>query len=829
MATKKISSGGGKKKPKLVKNKSAVKKTSVKPKTAESLPVTGLLAVEQDITERKQAGEALKKRVKELDGLFNLRMITDRTNNLEEIFTELVNEVAPASMQFPDKTIVKITFDDEVYSNCPIEEASCSCQFNDIIKTDVLFSVIEVNGKQRGMLEVGYTEDLPFIEKYEQRLLDGYAERLEKTIIHIEDNVEIQKAKKFSDNIISSIYDGLFVLDDSLNIIFVNQQGADLLGLLKDDLIGIPLLGCPGVENAAHILANSQLSDILKKGIIKERELYFKSRSGKNIPVSFSGAVMRDETGAFTGIVCLVKDITERKEAEEALKESEKNYRTLFDGFPDGVIIADESNGQYLHVNPSACEKLGYTEEEIKSLSMAKIHPQEDMERIAALFYAQAKGEIDIAEDIPFYHKDGTLRYFDINSVHVEFDGVRRIVGLLRDITERKEMEAQLLQAQKMEAVGSLASGLAHDFNNIIGMILGNAELYKHKIQKDKTSPGELVECFDRIITATDRAKNLTRQMLGFARKGKYNPQDMDVNIVVRELAKLLKKGFVSSRHYRIKNKLKARSLIHADGNQLHQVIQNLAINARDAMPAGGTITISTEDIKLDEKLTGKYATIPEGQYIKLSVADTGSGIKDDNLGKIFDPFFTTKDRSSGTGLGLSTVWGIVKNHDGYVDINTQTDMGTAFAVYFPAVQPKAKRPEDTTAISNKEKGKILFVEDEPELLEISKLFIEMLGYDVVAVQNGKDALNMYADGGFDIVLTDLIMQPMDGVELFEEIIKLDPNAVVYITSGLSDDERIQDVLNKGCKGFLEKPIKSSELAKAMQAAMSLKQRHRKK
>jgi len=396
-----------------------------------------------------------------------------------------------------------------------------------------------------------------------------------------------------------------------------------------------------------------------------------------------------------------------------------------------------------------------------------------------------------------------------------------RMIGTTFDITARKELEKQFVQAQKMEAIGRLASGIAHDFNNIISLISGIAELNVHKIQNDQASPEALIDCFNNIIKATDRAKHLTGQVLGFAKKGKYNPEDMDFNIVIKELVGLLRKGFASSHHYSIEYKLEARKFIHGDANQMHQVIQNLAVNARDAMPEGGEITITTEDVTLMETFGGQFTPIPPGEYLKLAVTDTGCGIKDEDIPLIFDPFFTTKNRSSGAGLGLSTTWGIVRNHNGYIDLRTVVGKGTTFDIYFPAVDPVAVQEIEKEPVLQKGKGKILFVDDEPILRETTAGFLKILGYDVVEAANGEEALEIYRGGGFDLVLTDLIMQPMDGAALFDEIIRFDPNVNLYVLSGFHKDEVVQSMLEKGAKGFLEKPVRFAKLEATVKTALS--------
>jgi len=443
--------------------------------------------------------------------------------------------------------------------------------------------------------------------------------------------------------------------------------------------------------------------------------------------------------------------------------------------------------------------------------------------------------------DTPANDTEGNLVWFTTTFVPVieETGQVKFVIAASVDITEevqyrthleqlviertkeKTELQEQLFQTQKTEAIGSLAAGIAHDFNNILGMILGNVELQQHNLKHGKFLFEDSVKSYASISKAIHRAKDLTGQLLGFAREGKYDPKPIDVNTLILEMNSLLQKGLASTRKCTCKTDLQATNFINADVNQIHQVVQNLVVNARDAMPHGGVISINTKDIIIDKSQSSFGGHIPKGEYVVISVVDHGMGIEKEVLNNIFDPFFTTKDRQVGTGLGLSSVWGIVTNHNGYVDVTSNVPKGTVFDIYFPAVEPKIDKGEgQDDIVAQVIKGRVLFVEDEEMIRNSAKEFLTKLGCDVAVASNGEKALDIYKDGGIELVITDLLMEPMDGFELFDEIRKLEPEAVVYLMSGYHQDEKVQKVLENGAKGFLKKPFRLEEIKKVIQESL---------
>ncbi|MDP3980527.1 MAG: response regulator, partial [Chlamydiota bacterium] len=414
--------------------------------------------------------------------------------------------------------------------------------------------------------------------------------------------------------------------------------------------------------------------------------------------------------------------------------------------------------------------------------------------------------------------KDGYKMSVEIAAKEFIYKGRDARVLTIWDVTLKKQMETHLLQTQKMESLGQLAAGIAHDFNNILASIGGHARLCELDLLKGTYSPEQLSKRLKTILSASERAKVLIQQLLGFSRKGKYNPQDLDLNALVKEVSNLLDKGLSSVVPYQIKKDLLCTYNIYADGNQIHQVIQNLIVNARDAMPEGGTIEIRTEDCQTKEFM-GSIEKIPLGDYVKLSVCDQGYGIEKNLFSKIFEPFFTTKE--DGTGLGLSTVWGILKNHQSYIHIISDKNNGTCFELYFPSVITDKGIKVQQHVIIKQRKRKILVVDDDPDIRYIVEEYLIGNGYDVVLASGALEAIAEYEKGDIDLVLTDLVMSPIDGSQLFNMIRKINKSALVYIMSGYYDDDRVQLMLNSGALGFIAKPFDLDYLGQTINGIVS--------
>jgi len=416
--------------------------------------------------------------------------------------------------------------------------------------------------------------------------------------------------------------------------------------------------------------------------------------------------------------------------------------------------------------------------------------------------------------------KDGNVVWRDsrIFPIKDKNGKITHSIYMSEDITARKKAEEekenlqeQLFQSQKMESIGRLAGGIAHDFNNILTGIMGYAELLKMTFRDLSTLEGEAA---DVILKNAERATDLTKQLLGFARKGKYNPLPLNINDLIRDTVIISEKIF--EKNIKVNFDLtKNVNIIEADKIQIDQVLTNIFINAKDAMPMGGDITVKTENVYIDEEFAKKYPELESGKFVKISIADTGIGIPDEVRKHIFEPFFTTKGLGKGTGLGLATVYGIIKNHNGHVFCESEPGRGSTFTIYLPVSEKEIQEVFHYKDII-KGKEKILLVDDEESIRNIGQKQLENLGYKIILAADGKEAVKIYKEkkGEIDLILLDIIMPESGGKETYRELKKINPDIKVIVMSGYSQDEKANEIMNDGALGFIQKPFKIHELSK---------------
>jgi len=410
--------------------------------------------------------------------------------------------------------------------------------------------------------------------------------------------------------------------------------------------------------------------------------------------------------------------------------------------------------------------------------------------------------------------KDGTTRDFECSVAEMQIGSKTFAISVERDITERKNLEAQLIQAQKMEAVGLLAGGIAHEFNNILGGILGYASLMRLKMEPDHPF-WRYVETIEK---SSQRAAVLTSQLLGFARKGKYDLRLLNLNLLAEDTLAIVRQTF--DRAVTVEARL-AESLPKVEGDtmQLQQVLMNLCINARDAMPQGGSLVLTTGTEQVAE---GDERIPPEskaGWYVLLSVADTGCGMDEETQAKIFEPFFTTKEKGKGTGLGLAMVYGVVKNHGGFVTVQSEVGRGSVFTLHLPAAEKTSDRRPEALAAPERSRGAvpdqtILVVDDEESIRFLARDILEGEGYRVLLAEDGARALEVYREhqGEIGLVVLDLIMPKLGGGEVFLKMKEMDPGVHVLVSSGYSQEGKAQEILSGGALGFVQKPFHVRDL-----------------
>jgi PAS domain S-box-containing protein len=510
-----------------------------------------------------------------------------------------------------------------------------------------------------------------------------------------------------------------------------------------------------------------------------------------------------------------------RIEAERAVKEAEKRYREIFEGTAEGILVADLEARRFKYCNPAICEMLGYSEEEIIGLDVTDIHPKESLDHVLAEFEAQARGDKILAPSLPCLRKDGSVIYADVQMTPAVIEGLECNVWFFTDVTKRRQIEAQLRQAQKMEAIGTLAGGVAHDFNNILTTIIGYADLMLMNIDTDKPLTEEIKE----IKIAGERAAALTRQLLAFSRKQIVQPKVLDLNKLLTGIEKMLVR-LIGEDIEILMIPESALWKIEIDPGQMEQVIMNLVVNAKDAMPIGGKLTIETANMDLDDSYFSEHGVVEErpGSYVMLAVSDTGIGMDKEVQEHIFDPFYTTKEKGKGTGLGLSTIYGIVKQNNGFIWVYSEPDKGSTFKIYLPKVKGDVKEEEiEQTPVENLSGSEtVLIVEDDDSLRKLTRTILKQKGYKILEAENGEDALRVSKEheGPIDLLITDVVMPKMSGKETAERLQPLHPQMKVIYMSGYTDDAIVhRGVLARGLN-FLDKPFSSEGLVRKVREVL---------
>ena len=500
----------------------------------------------------------------------------------------------------------------------------------------------------------------------------------------------------------------------------------------------------------------------------------------------------------------------ERTRAAERVQGSERKYRQLFEGNPTAMFVYDAETLRFLAVNEAAVRRYGYTREEFLAMTLTDMRPEEEAVKLREIL-AQYRGGPARATGLRHRRRDGTLIDVEVTYDDIDFAGRRARLAAVEDVTERRRLEDRLRQGLKMEAVGQLAGGIAHDFNNLLTAIVGYATLLDRALPPSH----ELHEEVHEIIGAARRAGNLTHQLLAFSRKQVLRPRVLDVNVVVRDMERLLHRTI--GEHIALVTSLAPDlASVRADASQLEQVIMNLAVNARDAMPGGGRIIITTANVPLDAELAQANPEARADGYVLLAVSDTGTGMSAEVKAHLFEPFFTTKDVGKGTGLGLATVYGIVHQSDGLIAVDSELGRGTRFRIFLPRAEaPAAEASAATPETAASGSGTVLLVEDEAGVRHLARDVLSRYGYRVLEAANGGEALRLAAahDGPIDLLLTDVVMPGMSGAELAEQFRTVRPAARVLYASGYADDAVIRHGVTDGVP-FLQKPFEPDDLVR---------------
>ena len=511
------------------------------------------------------------------------------------------------------------------------------------------------------------------------------------------------------------------------------------------------------------------------------------------------------------------KDTIREKRVKTAPQPREEEFRAMLEVATIGMAQVDPRTGQWVRVNKKTCAITGYSADELLQLRIADITHPEDRQRDWEVLQRVVRGEMpEYRHEKRCVRKDGSVAWANVNTTVIR-DAAgqpRCTMAAIEDITERKRLEAQLRQAQKMEAIGQLAGGVAHDFNNLLTVMRGNADLLL--MEPQQYSP-QANECLKHIATAAERGATLTRQLLIFSRAQAMQPEPLVLNDLVRNLIKMLKRLIREDICFECRY-AEQLPFVQADPGMIEQALLNLVVNARDAMPRGGQLLIATERVSFDAGYARAHPEAREGEFVGLSVSDNGMGIAPEHLGRIFEPFFTTKEPGQGTGLGLATVYGIVKQHRGWIEVSSRTGVGTMFRLLLPSVPPPPKPP--VSAVEAGLRGgneTILLVEDDPSVRMITRQMLERFGYRVHEAACAREALEVWGQhaGQISLLLTDIVMpEGTTGWELAEQLRALKPGLKVIFQSGYSSDAAKADTapFRRAEALFLRKPYPTARL-----------------
>jgi PAS domain S-box-containing protein len=623
----------------------------------------------------------------------------------------------------------------------------------------------------------------------------------------------LNEGEQLLNSVLHSGLDGFYLVDRQGRLLQVNDAYCAMSGYTCEELLRMHVWDLECAESAEGVAEHTR--KIILQGTDRFESCH-RRKDGQIINVESSVGFQELDGGRF---FCFLRDITESKRAEMALRESEERFRLVVEGAPVGILI--QVDGVFRYLNPAALAMFGAeTADQIVGHPVAeRIHPQNRAavnERIRLL--KEQETILPFLEE-QLFRMDGTVFVVEATAIRFMFEGRGGSIVFIHDITERKRaehemcaLEQQFLQSQKMEAVGRLAGGVAHDFNNLLMVI----QSYTEMLQDRLSIHDSLRNNTEQILKAADRAASLTRQLLAFSRKQVLSLTVLDLNAVVSESAKMLKRLIGEDVELRVHL---AESLwaVKADFDHFSQVLMNLCVNARDAMLHGGTLTIETRNSTIGERLLDKRSDVTPGDYVLLSVTDTGAGISKDVQEQIFEPFFTTKERGKGTGLGLSTVFGIVNQSGGHVWVDSEPGKGACFTVCLPRVRDAmiVAAPAHTEGVPRGAET-LLVVEDEEALREAVCDFLGSLGYRLLAAHSGRQALAVARqhEGVIDILITDVVLPGMGGRELSQTLTGLRPNLKTIYMSGYTDDA----VLQHGVRGegvtLLQKPFSLVTLAR---------------
>jgi len=774
------------------------------------------VSVQRDITERKRAEVELWKANTRLNTL--LDTISDVIYFKDVQGRNLVVNKAFEKMVGLGKKEILGKTDDQLFPG----ELAKQCKRSDaeVIKRHKVVAVEEQMTNEKGEKIFFDTVKSPVID--DQRNIVGLVGVSRNVTKHkrIEETLRVEKA--YLEKLFESSPEAIAVVDTDSRVLRANSAFTRVFGYTLDETLGRSideLLAPDALREEAYSLTKQVV-----RGEGGALESVRQCKDGTLVDVSILGKPIK-VNGGQVAVYAIYRDITERKRAEEVLQRITNEQAVLLSTVPAMIFWIDKE-GNFIRVNEAFAAALQKPPDDIKGKSLFDLYPEDMARRFNNDNLVVMKSGIPkrLIEE-PVETPEGIMWVSTDKIPYREENGdIIGIIGFSVNITDRKraeeekaKLENQLRQAQKMEAVGTLAGGIAHDFNNLLGGILGYSSLLLSKLAPDDPHR-KYVELIER---ASNRAAELTNRLLGFARQGKYENKPVDINYLVGGVVELLSASV--DKRIEIKTELcEDNPLTKGDQNQLEQVLMNLCVNARDAMPNGGQLSINSRQVHLDEGFASKHLGATPGDYLCITVSDTGMGMDKETKAKIFDPFFTTKEQGRGTGLGLSMVYGIVKNHGGYLSVYSEAGKGTTFEIYLPLAQDSLIRPERKEEKVSLGSESILVVDDEEILRHLMKDILENLGYGVMLASDGQEAVDLYREhqAKIDMVIVDMMMPRMGGKETFQELKRINPEVKALLASGYAKNTAAQGILDLGVKDFLHKPFSLEEISNKVRKAL---------
>ena len=769
----------------------------------------GAVVMHLNVTERKLAEAEkqrlivdLNERVKELRGLHTAALLLRESLPTQEVLSKIA-AMLPGTLRFGHLAAARVCFGAE----CQATPNFCDTPW----KLETTFTTAEGT---LGRIEVVYLDshsssDPNLFLPEERRLLDSLAEMLRAYFDRQQATWRLQAQEEQFRLLFENNPHPMWVYDlETLQILAVNDTAVEQYGYSREDFLARTMADLE-VNQPRATLDSPQTTrptdhqDGIHQHRLKDGRIIWTEVSSRLI--EFAGRSAR---------LVLALDVTSRLQAEQALRVSEERFCLLAKATNDAIwdwdILANN-----LWWNEGLQTLFGYYLDEFSPTIEAWercIHPDDRERIVSGVYRAIEDGSTYWSEEYRFLCKDGKYAYvLDRGYIIRDQSGKAvRMIGGMTDLTEKKNLEMRLIQSQKMEAIGHLAGGVAHDFNNLLTVINGYCEILMTMMPENDRKRHMLAQVRD----AGEHAANLTRQLLAFSRKQVLTPQVIDLNATVSNLQKMLQRL--------IGEDIRLTTVLHpglkrvkVDPGQLEQVLLNLAVNARDAMPTGGQLLIETSNVQIGPQGVSEHPDVPPGDYVAVKVSDTGCGMPPEIQARIFEPFFTTKEVGKGTGLGLATVFGIVKQSNGYIEVNSKVGVGTQFQILFPAVQDKPRQPARLQSPVARGSETILLVEDEPNVRQIARMSLEAQGYRVLEAGSGSEAIDLFetTEEPIHLVITDVIMPEMSGHELSERLRQRNPEVKVLYMSGYTDDAIVRHGVIEEKERFLQKPFSPATLA----------------